>query len=228
MGADEEPPAAEPFHVAVRDGVQPGPFEPLHFDPVVDDVAERIDRRSVGERPFGFGDRPHDPETESRFVVDFDPHACVCFYVIIRSHSSGMSADAVSRTVRPLPSFFLAAGRNGRRSHAAARSAGSVRFRRRSSLSCPPHCVSLRHPLRLAVPSPFRRLFPSSLSDPSRGCSFPLFSAADGAVARPGRNVSRRVLGLTTEPPAGPERRAVCRGGRGCGAYRAGAPHVLR
>ena len=86
VSADEEPPASQTVQIGVRHRVQPQPFEPLHLDPVVDDVAQRIDRTVVGQRPFGLVDSPHDAETEPRFIVDLHAHNDVR---LLQNHLTG-------------------------------------------------------------------------------------------------------------------------------------------
>ena len=68
--ADEQPPAAQCGHVGVGYGAQPQPFEALHFDAVVDDVAQRIDRTPLGEGFLGLRNSPDYAEAEARFVID--------------------------------------------------------------------------------------------------------------------------------------------------------------
>ena len=70
VGADEQPPAAQCGHVGVGYGAQPQPFEALHFDAVVDDVAQRIDRTPLGEGFLSLRNSPDYAEAEARFVID--------------------------------------------------------------------------------------------------------------------------------------------------------------
>ena len=77
MGADEEPPASQTVQIGVRHRVQPQPFEPLHLDPVVDDVAQRVDRAALREGAFGLRDCADNAEAEARFIVDLNTHNCV-------------------------------------------------------------------------------------------------------------------------------------------------------
>ena len=65
VSTDEKPAAAQPLHFGVCDRMQPQLFEPLYLDAVVHDVAQRIDRTPLGERPFGLADGPDDAETET-------------------------------------------------------------------------------------------------------------------------------------------------------------------
>ena len=70
VGADEEAAARQVRHVGVGYGAQPQPFEALHFDAVVDDVAQRIDRTPLGEGFLSLRNSPDYAEAEARFVID--------------------------------------------------------------------------------------------------------------------------------------------------------------
>ena len=74
VGSDKEARAAEGLHLGVGDGVQSQPFEALHLHTVVDNITQRIDRATLLQGALGLGDGTHHPETESRFIVDLDPH----------------------------------------------------------------------------------------------------------------------------------------------------------
>lgn len=64
MRTDQHGPADELREIGMRYRLKPQGFEALHLDPVVHDIAERINFLPAGKRLFGLGDRFHHTEAK--------------------------------------------------------------------------------------------------------------------------------------------------------------------
>ena len=74
MGADKETRTTQLLHIGMRDGPQSQLLEALYLHPIVDNIAQRIDRATPFQGLLGLGDGANYAKAKTRFIVNLDLH----------------------------------------------------------------------------------------------------------------------------------------------------------